>query len=207
MSELSENQKAKVSFKTEDGVEKTLECTIKEIYTDRVSLDCNQNVLLYPQYLQEGEEVKIQVYASSGVKAFDAIIINSPLDGDFVVEYIGDYVQIQRREYARAPLETKVIIERDGEKNVVTHTLDIGGGGVRFYHEGKFHNQENVVCRLYLPMILASIQAKSTIIDPPHLQTNQHVLLFTSIKETDRDKILKKCFEIETANRTFPDKE
>lgn len=197
MGEIRENQKAKLFFKTADGSEKELGCSIKKIYSDRISLDFPSETMNYLDYLEEGSEIAVKIFTPVGVRMFDSIILNSPLESEFVIEFIENYIEVQRRKYLRVDVNTKIIIERE-EHNIVTNTLDIGGGGVRFFYEGSFDYKENVKCMLYLPMILNSIKAKGIIIKDSNLKKNEYVLFFTDIKEIERDKIIKKCFEIES---------
>jgi len=197
MSEIREDQKAKLSFKLPDDSYKEMECFVKGIHHDRLSLTFPKEMMPYVRYLQEGEEVPISIFTPSGIRMFNAMILDSPMEQEFVVEYDENNIQIQRREYTRAKLETKFIVERLEAENIVTHTIDIGGGGVRFFYQGAFKPNELVHCRLYLPFILASVQAQGHILQKPYLGKDEHVVLFNQISEAERAKIIKKCFELE----------
>lgn len=197
MGEIRENQLAKLIFKVADGSEKELSCNIKKIYNDRISLNFPKETIYYVDYLQEGDEVAVKIFTPSGIKMYDSIILDSPLEDEFVIEFVEDYLEIQRRKYLRMELDTKIIIERKNHGNIVTHTFDIGGGGVRFFYEGLFEPRETVGCFLYLPMWLHSVKAQGIIIKDSHLKENEHVIVFTKIDENERDKIVKKCFELQ----------
>lgn len=195
MGEIREDQKIKLFFKVADSSEKELDCSIKKIYKDRISLNFPKEIVHYVDYLQEGDEVAVKIFTPSGIKMFDAIILDSPLEPEFIIEFVEDYLEIQRRMYLRMEYNTKVMIEKD-KSNIVTHTYDIGGGGLRFFYEGSLENRETVGCRLFLPD-LPSIQTQGIIIKEKHLRENEYVLVFTKIEENDRDKIIKKCFELQ----------
>lgn len=195
MGEIRENQQTKLFFKLADGSEKELNCTIKKIYSDRLSLNFPKEVNDYPGYLQEGDEISVKIFTPTGIKAFDAIILNSPFDDEFIIEFVEDYLEIQRRMYLRMEFSAKVLIEK-GKTNIVTHTLDIGGGGVRFFYDGSIEDKETVNCHLFLPEF-PTIKAQGIIIKDPHLKENEYVMVFTKIEENDRDKIIKKCFELQ----------
>lgn len=202
MREIRKNQKAKISIILDNDSEKDFECYVKEVHSDRIYLDYPGEILKYGEYMQEGSILPVKIYTPSGIKMYDAIVLNSPLDSDFVIEYVEDYVHVQRRKYPRVILETKVIIERETE-NIVTKTIDVGGGGIRFLSNKKLNYNEKVRCMLYLPMHLESIKAEGTIIQAPHLPQGQYIMSFEKIFERDRDKILKKCFELQAAD--YPD--
>lgn len=195
MGEIQENQQTKLFFKLADSSEKELNCTIKKIYSDRISLNFPEDVNDYLDYLQEGDEISVKIFTPTGIKAFDAVILNSPIENDFVIEFVEDYLEIQRRMYLRMEFNAKVLIER-GKTNIVTHTLDIGGGGIRFFYEGSLDDKETVNCHLFLPM-LPTINAQGIIIKDPRLNENEYVMVFTNIEEKNRDKIIKKCFELQ----------
>jgi c-di-GMP-binding flagellar brake protein YcgR len=200
MKEIEESQKAKVSFKLPDNTEKDIFCTVKKIFKDRISLAFPPEALTYAEYLKEGDEIPVSVYTPNGVNIFESMILDSPLESDFMIEYSGDYMHIQRRQYTRSELETKIIVIREENENIITKTMDIGGGGVRFEYNGRFKFNENVQIRLFLPLQLKAISAQGYII--PHVEylpKNQHVVYFTSITKEDRQKIVKKCYELESA--------
>lgn len=198
MGEIRENQLVKLFFKDAEGSEKELNCSIKKLYKDRISLNHPKEIIDYVDYLQEGDDVSVKIFTPSGVKVFDAIILNSPIEDDFTIEFVESYIEIQRRKYLRMEFNTKVLIGK-GRENIITHTLDIGGGGVRFFYEGTFEPNETVSCHLFLPEIPV-IATQGIVIKGEHLKKNEHVLVFTKIEENDRDKIIKQCFDLQISS-------
>lgn len=197
MGEIKENQKVKISFKVEGNVEQELNCLIKEVYSDRIFLNFPDEALDYAEYLDEGTEISIKVFTPTGIKVFDSIVLYSPLEENFVIEYAEISTEIQRREYTRVLFETKVVIQREDKSNVVTNTIDISGGGLKFFYEDNMISEEQVNITLFLPQG-RSIQAKGAIICTKKLPDTEHVLYFTEIDEADRDRIVKLCFDIQT---------
>jgi c-di-GMP-binding flagellar brake protein YcgR len=195
MGEIRENQLTKLFFSDAEGSEKELNCGIKKVYKDRIFLDYPKEIMDYVDYLQEGDDVSVKIFTPSGIKAYDAIVLNSPLENDFVIEFVENYIEIQRRKYLRMDFEAKVLIEYDREK-IVTHTIDIGGGGIRFSCEDSFEPNQTVSCHLFLPEFPA-IQAQGIIIKEKHLKDNEYVMFFTKIDEKDRTKLLQKCFSLQ----------
>lgn len=185
----------KLFFKDAEGSEKELNCTIKKIFKDRISLIPPEETIDYVDYLQEGDDVSVKIFTPAGIKAYDAIILNSPLEDNFVIEFVENYIEIQRRKYLRMDYEAKVLIQ-EGFTKVVTHTIDIGGGGIRFASETPFESNQTVTCHLFLPEV-AAIQAQGIIIKEKHLKDDEYVLFFTKINENDRTKILQKCFALQ----------
>jgi len=199
MSEINENQRVKLSFNIADGSVKELECSIKHLYKDRIAMAFPAETMYYVDFLQEGDEVIVKIFTPVGIKMFNAIILDSPLEDEFVVEFVESFIEIQRRKYLRTVLKTKIILERTEKENIVTHTFDIGGGGVRFFYKGTFEHNETVHCLLYLPLRIHSVQATGIIIKEGALKSNEHILVFTKIDERERDRIIKKCLELQSA--------
>lgn len=192
---IRENQLVKLFFKAAEGSEKELNCSIKKIYKDRIALIPPEETIDYVDYLQEGDDVSVKIFTPAGIKAYDAIVLNSPLENEFVIEFVEDYIEIQRRKYLRMDYEAKVLIQV-GFTKVVTQTIDIGGGGIRFASETPFEPNQTVTCHLFLPEVPV-IQAQGIIIKEKHLKENEYVIFFTKISEIDRTKILQKCFALQ----------
>lgn len=198
MGEIKENQKVQLSFKLADGSSKEIDCLVVEAYTDRISLTAPAEVIEYSDYLGEGEELNVKIFTPSGVKIFDTIVLDSPLEPEFVIEYIQTATAIQRREFVRVDMELKVLLQKEDKTNLVTRTVNVSGGGLRFYSEGSFVPQEIVNITLYMPEDRA-VQAKGVIIPNEFLPPNEYVLSFSEIQERERDRIIKKCFEAQSA--------
>lgn len=196
MGEIREGQKVKLSLNLVGNPQKEFDCFIKSVYSDRLFLEFPNEILDYSEYFEEGNEIPVKVFTPTGVKIFDALILDSPLEEDFVIEYVDNPTDIQRREFVRIQMTLKVVIERGSKNNVVAHTIDISGGGIKFFYEGDFIPKEIVKLTLYIPQD-RSIQAEGIIIPNSHIPANEHVLSFTKIDEKERDRIIKKCFEMQ----------
>lgn len=199
MGEIREGQKVKIYLMTMEDSEKEFDCSIKDVYTDRLVLNFPPEILAYSEQLEEGSEIPVRIFTPLGVKVFDTMVLNSPQESEFTIEYVQNSTDIQRREYVRVQCNMKVVIEQGGyNNNIVTYTIDIGGGGIRFFYEGSFAPQESVKITLFMPED-RSIQARGTVIENNFIPANHHVLSFTEIEEKERDRLIKKCFEIQLA--------
>lgn len=196
MGEIRENQQVKLYFVIEDGTEKELTFTIKKFEGDRISLNFTDETLEYIDFLNEGCEVLAKIFTPLGIKVFDSIVLDSPLEDEFVIEYIEQAEQVQRRNFIREEYKTKIIIQRLRE-NIITQTIDIGGGGIKFFYEGEFEENEKVSALLYIPVQTKSITIEATVIKNAHFQKYEHALIYDRITETDRAKIIKFCYELQ----------
>lgn len=196
MGEIKEGQKVKIFVFTDEETEKEFDCFIKEVYTDRLSLNFPDELLDYEEYLEEGEEIPVKIFTPLGIKSFNAAILDAPYEQDFTIEFVETTNDLQRREYVRVPLSVKTLVERTDKKSVITYTMDVSGGGIKFLSDEEFEPKEEVKLTMYMPDD-RSIKAIGSIIENNHIPQGQHVLTFTDIEEKERDRIIKKCFEIQ----------
>lgn len=198
MGAIREGQKVKLSFNMSDGSEKEFDCFIRSVYSDRLALAFPKDLLNYMEYLEEGSDISAKVFTPLGVKVFDSIVLDSPLEPEFVIEYAEVSTEIQRREYVRVQLKAKVVLERANKTSVVAYTIDISGGGLKFFYEGEFVSHESLGITLYLPDA-RSVQARGVIVPNEYIPQNEHVLSFTEIEERERDRVIKQCFDLQLA--------
>ena len=199
MSDLSLNQKAKIFFDGENGIEMELDWYINDIEDDRLGLDYPQDAETLKKYLEEGTPIDVKIFTPSGLMVFESVVINSPDEG-FVIEYVEDAVVIQRRDYSRSPLKTKLELKLRTE-TFVASTIDISGGGIKFFSKEDLNPEEVVTGKLYLKNYDVPARFEAVILDNPSLQPDEYTLAFTNIDEKERDKIIKTCFAIDMQSR------
>lgn len=196
MGELREGQKVKLFFKTDIGSTKELGCFVKEVYSDRLVLIFPDEFIDDAILLEEGDDVSVRIFTPLGIKIFDSLVLDSLVDSELVIEYAEEIsVNVQRREYFRTKFETKVYIEKQNKKSITAYTIEISGGSIMFYSEEKFISCEPVMFILYMPND-RSIRAYGFILEKQYLPPNHYVICFTKIDERDRDRIIKKRFEL-----------
>lgn len=195
MNELLEGQKVKIFFNVENE-RKEMECYVKEVFSDRVSLTLPKGIMQYVDYLGEGMEIFMKVFTLAGMQMFESIILNSPLECDFMVEYEKDALLIQRREYSRFKTETELIIYCE-EEEIEATTVNISGGGLKFYCKKPLNNQEllsGTVCFHEE----GSVDFKGKILtDNVNEPSEEYAIMFTDIKEEDRNKLIKICSKLQ----------
>lgn len=202
MTVIKEGQKVKIIASLADDSKKEFDCLVKAINKESLSLEPRSGVFDIVGYLEEGSELKVNIFTPFGVKIFDSVILNEPEESDLTIEHVEDAEIVQRREYVRVEFYTKLVIEKAGVKPIIAQTIDISGGGVKFMADGVFDLDETVDATLYLPDPIPSIKFQAVVIKHSHFSPKQHVLVYTQISERDRDKIIKQCFEIQRTSAT-----
>lgn len=199
MDDLLKNQKVKIFFEV-DNERKEVECSVKEVFKDRMVLTTPKEVMQHVKYLGEGAEVFIKIFTLVGVQMMDSVVLNSPLEYEFIVEYDEDAVLIQRREYQRFVIETPLTVEYNGEEVVAeTKSINISGGGVKFYCEKKLEGNYPTSGTLHFSGH-ENISFEGDILEKEDSEEDVYVIMFTSITEADRDKLIKVCSKIQFEN-------
>ncbi len=202
MLELENGQKVKIKFNTLTINDTELTCTVKWYENDRVSLVFPEDSEQYIKDFPEGREIEVVIYTNSGIFVFDSIVINSPLENDFVIELPDEKKKVQRRDYIRAHAGLKLVIHRE-DKKYETRTINVGGGGIRFITEEKLDINELWNFSLFLPgnnVITGLGKVLYTILRGKLMAS---VITFTDIKETDRNRLIKFCLDEEIKNLKF----
>lgn len=199
MKELKAGQKIRLKFKVSSLRSESITCTVKWFESDRVAVVFSEDHSYLIKKLPEGKEVEVVVYTDSGIFSFDSIVINSPLEHDFVIEIPGEKKHIQRRDYVRSPFNLRLVLSQNATE-IVTKTINIGGGGIRLLLKDELKTNSIWKFTLYMPddeiatgkgtILYSLLQGKNIV----------SVLKFVEISETDRNKIIKKCFEEEVRN-------
>ena len=113
-----------------------------------------------------------------------------------VIEFNEENQVIQRRKYLRMPYITDLYLQLE-EGNIKVNTLDIGGGGVRFLFEKTLQDSQKINAQLRYAPYEPLIKLQGMILKKNFYKPNEYVLEFMQIKEEDRDKIIKKCIDLE----------
>lgn len=174
-----------------------LDTYILEPDSDRLTLSFPDSKREFAPYLREGVEIKVFLYTFTGIIVVNSVVYDSPFDGYFVVEFNEENHIIQRRKYLRMPYLTDFFLQHN-DINIKTTTADICGGGIRFNSDYPFVANMVLNVQLRLNPYEPLIKAEGTIIKKNFYRQNEFVLEFTKIDEKDRDKIIQKCFLLET---------
>ena len=198
MGDIKEGQLAKIIFEA-DYKSAFIDCTIKDVYSDRMSLDVSDEIIDNAKYLQEGAEIAVKVFTQSGIRIFNSIVLNSPEEPEFIIEYVENSIQLQRRNFSRVAFECPLLIKRITDRDIKAKTIDISGGSIRFVTEEELSFDKKLEVYFYLPEGHKAVSFVGHLVGLEHLPQNEYVIVFDEISETDRNKIIKKCFEIETS--------
>lgn len=197
MKRLEIGHKARLMFNISKIRSADITCCIKWLEKDRIGLIFPDKAEEFIQYLHEGKELSVIAYTDSGIYNFESIVIDSPFNHDFVIEFPEERTKVQRRGYVRMPLKLELTLERSGIK-IKTETINISGGGVRFKIDKELNLGEIWRFNIYLPKWKEHAQGFGEVLyNTTHSKNAISVIKFTDIQEVYRNKIIKMCFEEE----------
>ena len=196
---LKKGQKAQISF--EIGSKKHIMDTyIIEPDSDRLTVSFPDEKKEFMPFLCEGTEIKAFIYSYTGIIIVDSIVLDSPFNGQFVIEYNENPQIIQRRKHTRVMFNVDFFLQQE-DGNIKTQTLDISGGGVRFTSEVPLTANEVFNIQLRINQYEPMIKAQGIILKKSNYRPNEYVLEFSTISERDRNRIIQKCSELEKEQR------
>lgn len=209
MEDFKVGQRVRVKFDISSTRSAEIACGLKKGEHDRLVLEFPNDRNFLKSYIHEGMEVGVLTYTDKGIYCFDSIVIDSPLSGEFIIELPDEKTKIQRREYVRVPIKIDLYLMKD-ERRLRAETINLGGGGIRFKTSKPLTKDEKWFFNLLLPRtdefikgygeVLYSIEEKGKFVS---------VIKYTDIDESDRNKVIRACFEEEAhiiKNRWASDK-
>ncbi|WP_134698941.1 flagellar brake protein [Ammoniphilus sp. YIM 78166] len=190
----------------------------QDIYKSRVDNLLSESLMIEvplheqngrPMAYSPGQEITMFHFAIDGSKfILPSRILSRVIDGVPLWEVAlppSDAIQrIQRRNYLRIPASLELSLKSLAKKNhFLARTLDVSGGGVAFTCKTDFRidHGERLACWLAIPtkqgMEHASFIAKVVRVVPPKEEGEQQAisLMITEIRELDREKIIRYCFD------------
>ncbi|MDD3012466.1 MAG: PilZ domain-containing protein [Candidatus Gastranaerophilales bacterium] len=197
MKALEIGHKARLMFKISPIRSADITCCIKWIEKDRIGLIFPDDAQEFAQYLYEGKELNVIAHTNFGIYNFDSVVIDSPFNHDFVIEFPEENTKIQRRGYVRMSLKLELMLEHSGTK-IKTETINVSGGGIRFKIDKELFPTEIWRFNIYLPKWKEYAQGLGEVLY--NIKQNKKVISvikFTDIHETYRNKLIKMCFEEE----------
>lgn len=204
--------------------------TTNKVYISKVNevLDEDRLEILMPMEQQKmvllprNSRFNITVYNSKGVYQCEVKIADRYKSGNTfiqVLELITGLKRYQRREYYRysctVPVFCRRLEEQEKEtliwdeniKGMEGYSLDIGGGGIRFIIEERFHSDELVICHIPLEIrnSVREIQGIGKILSSKPVKDSKKLfevrVQFEVMSNATREDIIQYIFEDERKKR------
>ncbi|MGP0586859.1 flagellar brake protein [Paenibacillus timonensis] len=154
-----------------------------------------------------GDELSVYFLTESGVKNyFNTYVLGF---ADDVVQLVRirkpepeTITKIQRRHFLRVVAELEIALQMKDGVRFVTHTEDVGGGGVSFSCSSEFNlvQGDQLFCWLLIPFKNGSIDHapfEAEVVRTKKLDAGRTMVMlkFVSISDLERQKLIRYCFE------------
>lgn len=190
---FQENQKAKIIFEADDKVVE-MDCYIEKIYYDRLKLSLPKAANRYNPYLKTGNKIVINVFSHVGILIQDSIILTSPQEKEFTVEYDMDAVRIEnRRRIKRYSANCDLVIFRPLLGNIETQLIDLSTSGLKYYSDIPLEAGAEYDCKLMLRPTDAKILFKGKILDNKGLPAGVYRMYINKISYKEKQMLLDYC--------------
>lgn len=162
-----------------------------------------------------GDELSVYFVSEDGIKSyFDSHVLGFKEDGVKLIKIRKPeperITKVQRRSFLRVPAELEIAVKTAGNLRFVCETDDVGGGGISFICDGKWplSSEQQLECWLLVPFKNGSIEHaffKGEIVRVVELDSGrkQAMIKYVSINDSERQKVIRYCFEkqLEYRNR------
>ena len=190
---FQENQKAKIIFEADNKIVE-MDCYIEKIYYDRLKLGLPKAADRYTPYLKTGNSITINVFSHAGVLVQDSVILTSPLENAFTIEYDADEIRIEnRRRTKRYSTNSDLIIFRPLLGNIETQMLDISTRGLRYYSDVPLEAGSEYACKAILKPTSQKILFKGKILDNKGLPAGVYRMIISKIAYKDKQILFDYC--------------
>lgn len=162
-----------------------------------------------------GDELSVFFVSEDGIKNyFDSHVIGFKEDGVKLIKIRRPepdrITKVQRRSFLRVPAELEIAVKMTNQVRFVCETDDVGGGGISFIADGKWPLEAEMVleCWLLVPFKNGTIEHaffRGEIVRVVELESGrkQVMIKYESINDSERQKVIRYCFEkqLEYRNR------
>lgn len=162
-----------------------------------------------------GDELSVFFVSEDGIKNyFDSHVLGFKEDGVRLIKIRRPdpdrITKVQRRSFLRVPAELEFAVNLSNHIRFVCMTDDVGGGGISFICDGKWpvSAEQTLDCWLLIPyrngaIDHASFKAEIVRVIELDAGRKQVMIKYESINDTERQKIIRYCFEkqLEYRNR------
>lgn len=185
---LTKGQKLTLFFLKENNMVE-MNCAVESVKDDRIELNLPPYFMRYIDFLQVGSKMTAKVFSKLGTIDFNTIIINSPLEDSFTIEF--DYNSVRLTPGNKMPVINAIEIVEVYKENVKQYkTFEITTDYFKFSSDEKFNVEEEFEGCIILPKDYGIIKFKAVITEIDPIYANEYTALFTTMEETARQNLL-----------------
>ena len=187
---IKSGQKISIYFQKEEKLVE-ISCKITEVFEDRIVVELPQYFMRYIEFLNVGHALTAKVFSKIGTIDFNTIIISSPLEDDFMIEYDKNAIKLTPTEEIPSveAIENLDIKTSDGAL-LKERTFVLSTEYLKFYSDNAFKVNDIFEGELLLPKNYGIIKFTGIITDVDPVYDNEFTASYSNMTEDDRQALL-----------------
>lgn len=189
---LQEGQRLSINIQSEGKLIEIIG-SINKILNDRLFINLPPYFMRYINYFDVGEDLTIKVFTKIGTIDFNTIVISSPLEDEFAVEYDPNAVKFTASEeipVISAILSLQIQEGQGAEEFYTTRTIEVASEYLKLYSDKKYQLEDTFDCKLILPKNYGTISFRATVTDIDSVYENEYTVSYSLMNEYDRQSLL-----------------
>ena len=187
---IKAGQKISIFFQKESNIVE-ISCIISNVFEDRLVVELPQYFMRYIEFLNVGQRLTAKVFSKIGTIDFNTVVISSPLEDDFMLEYDNNAIKL-------TPSSEIPAVEAMEQLNIKTNdglilkerTFVLSTEFIKFYSDRSFTEKEIFEGELVLPKNYGIISFTGTIIEVDPVYDNEFTASYSHMSEEDRQALL-----------------
>ena len=187
---IKSGQKISIYFqKGENLVE--ISCLITKAYEDRIVVELPQYFMRYIEFLNVGQRLTVKVFSKIGTVDFNTIIISSPLEDDFMIEYDRNAIKLTPTSEIPSVEAIESLNIKLPDSNILKEkTFVLSTEYIKFYSDYSFKVNDTFEGELILPKNYGIINFTGTVSEVDPVYDNEFTASYSNMIEEDRQALL-----------------
>ena len=186
---ISEGQKLSISFQKDNNFVEIV-CTILNVLEDRLIIDLPQYFMRYIEYLDVGKKLTVKIFSKIGTIDFNTIVISSPLEDDFAIEFDEDAIKLTEGEEIPVISDILPLKIKKGDYECTVKTFEISTEYLKFYSNRPFELEDTFDCSLILANDYGTIKFVAKVTNIDEIYNNEYTISYSRMSEYDRQTLL-----------------
>ena len=186
---IQEGQKISISFQKEGNFVEIF-CIIAKVLEDRLIIDLPQYFMRYIEFLEAGKTLTAKVFSKIGTVDFNTIVISSPLEDEFSIEFDEDALKLTEGEEIPVISDILPLKIKKGDFECTVKTFEISTEYLKFYSNKPFEVEESFDCSLILAKDYGTIKFVATVTNRDEVYNNEYTVSYSQMNEYDRQTLL-----------------
>ncbi len=186
---IQEGQKISISFQKEDNFVEIF-CIIAKVLEDRLIIDLPQYFMRYIEFLEVGKTLTAKVFSKIGTVDFNTIVISSPLEDVFSIEFDEDALKLTEGDEIPVISDILPLKIKKGDYECTVKTFEISTEYLKFYSNKAFEPEESFDCSLILAKDYGTIKFVATVTNRDEVYDNEYTVSYSQMNEYDRQTLL-----------------